>query len=89
MVGIGFGTTYYAGYGLIISELYETRMRGSALGFIFNTGRLIGASQAPVLVGALAGSMGYAMATISALPAVILMLICLAWLQETRGKELE
>lgn len=89
MMAISFGTTYYAGYGLIISEHYETRMRGSALGFIFNTGRLIGASQAPVLVGALATSMGYAMATISALPAVILMLICLAWLRETRGKELE
>lgn len=89
MIAISFGTTYYAGYGLIISENYETRMRGSALGFVFNTGRLIGASQAPVLVGALAGSMGYAMATISALPAVILMLICLFWLRETRGKELE
>jgi MFS family permease len=89
MVAISFGTTYYAGYGLIISELYETRMRGSALGFIFNTGRLIGASQAPVLVGALAGSMGLIKATISALPAAILMIILLAWLPETRGKELE
>jgi len=89
IAGISFGTTYYAGYGVIISELYETRVRGSALGFIFNTGRLIGASQAPVLVGALAPSMGLIKATIIALPAAILMGILLAWLPETRGKELE
>jgi MFS family permease len=85
---ISFGTTYYAGYGLIISELYETRVRGSALGFIFNTGRLIG-GQAPVLVGAMAAGMGLAQATIVALPAVILMFILLFWLPETHGKELE
>ena len=89
IVGISFGTTYYAGYGVIISEMYETRVRGSALGFIFNTGRLIGASQAPVLVGALAPSMGLIQATIVALPAAVLMGILLLWLPETRGKELE
>lgn len=88
MIVISFGTTYYAGYGLIISELYETRVRGSALGFIFNTGRLIG-GQAPVLVGVMAASLGFSKATIIALPPMILMIILLAWLPETRGKELE
>jgi MFS family permease len=89
MVAISFGTTYYAGYGVIISELFETRVRGSALGFVFNTGRLIGASQAPVAVGALSASMGLTQATIVALPAVIVMFILLFWLPETRGKELD
>jgi MFS family permease len=88
MLAISFFTTYYVGYGLVISELYETRFRGSALGFIFNTGRLIG-GQAPVLVGAMTASMGFAKATIIAVPAMVLMVILLAWMPETRGKELD
>jgi MFS family permease len=88
MLLISFFTTFYAGYGLIISEMYDTRVRGSALGFIFNTGRLIG-GQAPVIVGTMAASVGFAKGTIIAVPAMILMVILLFWLKETRGKELD
>jgi MFS family permease len=63
LVLIGFFEAFFVSYGVTISESYPTRIRGTALGFIFNTGRLLG-GQGPVIVGILAGSMGLGKAMI-------------------------
>jgi nitrate/nitrite transporter NarK len=89
LIMANFFSAFYAGYGLAISELYETLLRGTALGFIFNTGRLLGSGTAPILVGLLAGSMGLARAMIIGVPALILMSILYSLVPETKGKSLE
>jgi MFS family permease len=60
---IGLFEAFFVSYGVTISESYPTRIRGTALGFVFNTGRLIG-GQAPVMVGLLAITMGFGKAMI-------------------------
>lgn len=63
LIMIGLFEAFFVSYGVSISESYPTRIRGTALGFIFNTGRLIG-GQAPVIVGTLAVTMGLGKAMI-------------------------
>jgi MFS family permease len=45
-----FGTGYYSGFIVITSELFPTSLRGSAMGFVYNIGRVTGAA-APILIG--------------------------------------
>ncbi|MBO0688256.1 MAG: MFS transporter [Candidatus Dormibacteraeota bacterium] len=87
VVLLGFGTSFFGAYGAATAELYPTEMRASALGFTFNTGRLIG-GQAPVLFGVLAVTMGLGPASLIALPAALLSGICFVFLPERRGVEL-
>ncbi|MDQ0218638.1 MFS transporter [Peribacillus cavernae] len=63
LIMIGLFEAFFVSYGVTISESYPTRIRGTALGFVFNTGRLIG-GQAPVMVGMLAITMGLSKAMI-------------------------
>jgi MFS family permease len=87
VVLIGFATTFFGAFGAATAELYPTEMRASALGFTFNTGRLVG-GQAPVLFGVLSVSFGLGPASLIALPAAILSALCFALLPERRGIEL-
>jgi len=45
-----FGTGYFSGFSVIASELFPASLRGSALGFVYNIGRLVSAA-APYLIG--------------------------------------
>ena len=45
-----FGTGYFSGFAVIASELFPTALRGSAMGFVYNIGRLLSAV-APWAIG--------------------------------------
>lgn len=86
---LGFATTFFGAYGSATSELYATHVRGTALGFTFNTGRLIG-GQAPILFGLLSVFVGLGAASvIVALPAALLTAVFFVMLPERHNLELE
>lgn len=45
-----FGTGYFSGFTVIASELFPTALRGSAMGFVYNIGRIVSAA-APWAIG--------------------------------------
>jgi MFS family permease len=45
-----FGTGYFSGFAVIASELFPTSLRGTAMGFVYNIGRVTSAA-APYLIG--------------------------------------
>jgi MFS family permease len=52
-----FGSGYFSAFGAFVSELFPTQARGSAVGFCYNTGRMLSAF-APTIIGALSISFG-------------------------------
>jgi MFS family permease len=56
MVGF-FGTGYFSGFSVIASELFPTSIRATAMGFVYNIGRLLSAA-APYVIGYLSESAG-------------------------------
>ena len=56
-----FGTGYFSGFAVIASELFPTALRGSALGFSYNLGRILSAV-APWAIGLLSEKAGLAAA---------------------------
>jgi MFS family permease len=52
-----FGTGYFSGFSVITSELFPTSLRGSAMGFVYNIGRVTSAA-APYLIGSLSQTAG-------------------------------
>ena len=87
MVGF-WGTGYFSGFAVITSELFPTAIRGTAMGFAYNTGRIVSAA-APILVGKASDQHGMASAlgitSISFLGAALLAI----GIPETRGKPVE
>lgn len=86
---VGFwGTGYFSGFAVIAAELFPTAIRGTAMGFAYNTGRIVSAA-APLLVGKASDQHGMGAAlgitSISFLGAALLALA----IPETRGKTLE
>ena len=45
-----FGTGYFSGFSVIASEMFPTAVRGSAMGFVYNIGRVVSAA-APWAIG--------------------------------------
>ncbi len=62
-----FGTGYFSGFSVITSELFPTHLRGSAMGFVYNIGRVTSAA-GPYLVGRISetGGMSAALCVTSA-----------------------
>jgi MFS family permease len=62
-----FGTGYFSGFSVIASELFPTALRGSAMGFAYNIGRVFSAA-APYLIGSISEHAGlnYALCATSA-----------------------
>jgi len=62
-----FGTGYFSGFSVIASELFPTSLRGSAMGFAYNVGRILSAA-APYLIGSVSQHAGlsYALCITSA-----------------------
>lgn len=93
MLILGFPLGFFASgsfspIGAFFTELFPSRLRGSGQGFSYNFGRGIGALF-PTLVGYLSASvqLGDAIAIFAAL-AYFIMILAVALLPETRGKEL-
>lgn len=94
MLALGFPLGFFASgafspVGAFFTELFPSRVRGSGQGFSYNVGRAIGALF-PTLVGYLSKTMalGHAIA-IFAVGAYLVMIVAVAVLPETRGKELK
>jgi MFS family permease len=62
-----FGTGYFSGFSVIASELFPTSLRGTAMGFVYNIGRVTSAA-APYLIGRFSetAGLGYALCVTSA-----------------------
>jgi len=93
MLVLGFPLGFFASgsfspMGSFLTELFPTRVRGSAQGFAYNFGRGVGALF-PTLVGYLSArfSLGHAIACF-AVTAYLAMIVAVCLLPETRGKEL-
>ena len=82
-----FAHGYFSMFGAMLAELFPTRIRGSAQGFCYNTGRLASAF-APFVIGAAATKhgLGFAIACDAVFFALGAILIWL--LPETKGTEL-
>jgi hypothetical protein len=83
-----FGYGYIAGFGTIGAELYPTRIRATAQGFIYGCGRLASGA-APYWVGLIALEYrlgdGFLIAPVALLIAAIGVLV---FIRETKGQEL-
>jgi MFS family permease len=93
MLVLGFPLGFFASgifspVGAFFTELFPSRLRGSGQGFSYNFGRALGALF-PALVGYLSATMslGHAIATF-AVSAYALMIVAVALLPETKGREL-
>ncbi|KAA0123568.1 MFS transporter [Methylobacterium sp. P1-11] len=79
----------FSGMGAFLSELFPSRIRGSAQGFCYNFGRATGAT-CPALVGHLSGSLtlGIAIGVVAA-GAYCLVIVAALLLPETVGRALD
>lgn len=82
-----FGTGYFVGFGVITAELFPTRIRATAQGLTYNSGRGVSAV-APYAVGALAGSVGLGGAFGLVAAAFLVAALVALMLPETRGREI-
>jgi len=83
-----FASGIFSGVGAYLSELYPTAVRGTGQGFCYNFGRGIGAL-VPWIIGHLAKSLGLGQAVgIFAAGSYLLVFLCVAFLPETRGRDL-
>lgn len=78
----------FSGVGAFLTELFPSRVRGSGQGFVYNVGRGLGAF-APPLVGYMSvqTSLGHAIGVVAGV-AFATVVVTLAFLPETRGKQL-
>jgi MFS family permease len=84
-----FQSGIIAGMGATFAELFPTRVRATGQGFSYNTGRAV-VSFVPTLVGVVAPSIGLGPAMgICSASSYVLVLLAVAMLPETRGRELE
>jgi MFS family permease len=79
-----FGTGYFSGFSVITSELFPASLRASAMGFVYNIGRVISAA-APYLIGSVSEHSGlnYALCITSA--AFLLAALIATALREPTG----
>jgi MFS family permease len=77
----------FAGYSIYFPELYPTRLRGTGVGFCYNTVRYL-AAPAPILLGYLSTSMGIRTAAFVMSFVYVLGMVALIWAPETKGQPL-
>lgn len=83
-----FGSGYFSGFGAFLSELFPTRVRGAAVGFIYNFGRGVSAL-APAIIGTLAKTYGIGTSLFLTALFYALGVVMVLFLPETKGKALE
>lgn len=77
----------FAGYSIYFPELFPTRLRGTGVGFCYNTVRYL-AAPAPMLFGYLATQMSFRTAAVLMSSVYLVGVIALIWAPETKGKPL-
>jgi MFS family permease len=83
-----FGSGYFSGFGVLLSELFPTRLRGAGLGLVYNVGR--GASAlAPIIIGTLAATYGIGSSLFITSLFYVLGMCFLYFLPETKGQRLK
>lgn len=83
-----FGTGYFSGFGAIVSELFPTEIRATAMGASYNIGRGISAI-APLTIGVLAHRFGLGPSFFLLSGAFLAAAILALLLPETKGKQLD
>ncbi|HEY1525464.1 MAG TPA: MFS transporter [Candidatus Angelobacter sp.] len=83
-----FGTGFFAGSGIIGSELFPTRVRARALGFTYNGARAL-SCVAPYTIGWVGDKKGLSAAFLLCAIAFMLTALMATQLPETKGKNLE
>ena len=79
-----FGTGYFTGFAAVTSEIFETSIRATGMGFAYNTGR-IASAVAPFAVGSMAQRHGFGAAFAVAGVAFLGAAVCWIWIPETKG----
>src|SRR5260221_1036338 len=82
-----FGTGFFAGSGIVGSEIFPTRVRSRALGFTYNGARAL-SCVAPYTIGAVGDKHGLSWAFTICAVAFLLAMFMATQLPETRGKQL-
>lgn len=77
----------FAGYSIYFPELFPTRLRGTGVGFCYNTVRYL-AAPAPILFGSLATLMTFRRAAVLMSTVYLVGAAALIWAPETKGKPL-
>jgi MFS family permease len=77
----------FAGYSIYFPELFPTRLRGTGVGFCYNTVRYL-AAPAPILFGYLATMMSFRTAAVMMSCIYLVGALALIWAPETKGKPL-
>ncbi len=83
-----FGTGYFSGFGAVTAEIFPTHSRATLQGLTYNLGRGLSAF-APVIVGALAGSVGLGTGFSVTAMAFLLAATFWIWIPETAGRALD
>lgn len=85
---MGFATlSVFAGYSIYFPELFPTRLRGTGVGFCYNTVRYL-AAPFPTFLGLLTTQMGFRMAAVLMTSIYVVGMVALIWAPETKGKPL-
>jgi MFS family permease len=77
----------FAGYSIYFPELYPTRLRGTGVGFCYNTVRYL-AAPAPMVLGYLSTGFGIRTAAVMMSFIYALGMLTLIWAPETKGSAL-
>jgi len=77
----------FAGYSIYFPEIYPTRLRGTGVGFCYNTVRYL-AAPFPSLLGWLSTQMPFRTAAILMSGIYLLGIVALIWAPETKGQPL-
>jgi len=77
----------FAGYSIYFPEIFPTRLRGTGVGFCYNTVRYL-AAPAPMLFGYLATHMDFRKAAVMMSFVYVVGVLALIWAPETKGKPL-
>lgn len=83
-----FGQGHFSGMGPMTAELFPTKIRATAQGFVYNFGRGVSAL-GPYTVGHLAKDFGFGIAFYITAGSFLFAAIAAAFLPETRGIELD
>jgi MFS family permease len=77
----------FAGYSIYFPELFPTRLRGTGVGFCYNTVRYL-AAPAPILLGYLSTVLSFRTAAVVMSSVYLIGMIALIWAPETKDRPL-
>ena len=77
----------FAGYSIYFPELFPTRLRGTGVGFCYNTVRYL-AAPAPILLGYLSTLLSFRTAAVLMSSVYLIGMVALIWAPETKGRPL-